>query len=51
MERGGLDVTIDERTWQKSLYLVMYNRMKGKKTNKGGQHKIAVEVQSWYMYA
>ena len=51
MEKGGLNVTINETSWPNGLYSDMNRRLKGKKINKGGQHTIAVDAIKRHMYA
>jgi hypothetical protein len=51
MERGGLDITIDETTWPNASYADMNGRLRGKKSSKGGQHTIAVDAKTRYLYA
>ena len=50
MEKGGLACTIDETSWPNGSYSDMNRCLKGKRINKGGQHTIAVDAKSRYMY-
>jgi hypothetical protein len=38
IEKGGLDLTLDETTWPNASYADMHSRLVGKKCDKGGQH-------------
>ncbi len=38
IDKGGLDLTLDETTWQNSSHADIQGRLQGKKTDKGGQH-------------
>ena len=50
IQRGGLDLAINETTWANGLYADIQHRLRGKKVNKGGQHTMAVDAQSCYIY-
>ena len=50
LSRGGLDISVDKTTWPNALYAVMQGRLRGKKESKGGQHIIALDARSRYMY-
>ncbi len=44
IEKGGLDVTMDETTsWPNSSYADVHGRLSGKKTDKGGQHVLLLD--------
>ncbi len=51
IERGGLDLTMDETTWPNSSYADVQGRLNGKKTDKGGQHVMLLDSQRRYVYA
>ena len=51
IEKGGLDVTMDETTWPNSSYADVHGRLSGKKTDKGGQHVLLLDSKRRYMYA
>ncbi len=38
IDKGGLDLTMDETTWPISSYADVQGCLQGKKTDKGGQH-------------
>jgi hypothetical protein len=38
IDKGGLDLTMDEITWPNSSYADIQHHLQGKKTDKGGQH-------------
>ena len=50
IQRGGLDLAINEITWANGLYADIQHRLRGKKVNKGGQHTMTVDAQSRYVY-
>ena len=45
IQRGGLDLTLDETTWPNGSYADMHGRLNGKKCNKGGQHVLLLEAK------
>jgi hypothetical protein len=51
IEKGGLDLTMDETTWPNSSYADVHGRLSGKKTDKGGQHVLLLDSTRRYMYA
>ncbi len=51
IERGGLDLTMDETTRPNSSYADVYGRLNRKKTDKGGQHVLFLDSQRRYLYA
>ncbi len=51
IDKGGLDLTLDETTWPNSSYADIQGRLQGKKTNKGGQHVVLLDSKRRYMYA
>ncbi len=51
IDKGGLDLTLDETTWPNSSYADIQGRLKGKKTNKGGQHVLLLDSKRTYIYA
>ncbi len=38
IDKGGLDLTLDETTWPNSSHADIQGYLQEKKTNKGGQH-------------
>jgi hypothetical protein len=51
IDKGGLDLTLDETTWPNSSYAGIQGRLQGKKTDKGGQHvfvKICSAKEGFY---
>ena len=51
IEKGGLDLTMDETTWPNSSYADVHGRLSGKKTDKGGQHVLLLDSRRRYLYA
>ena len=51
LERGGLDLSIDEITWPNGSYSGMHHRLRGKKHSKGGQHTIVADARDGWIYA
>ncbi len=51
IERGRLDLTMDETIWPNSSYAHVHSRLNGEKTYKGGQHMLLLDSQRWYLYA
>jgi hypothetical protein len=43
IDKGGLDLTMDETTWPNSSYADIQGRLQGKKTDKGGQHVVLLQ--------
>jgi hypothetical protein len=43
INKGGLDLTMDETTWPNSSYADNQGRLQGKKTDKGGQHVLLLD--------
>ena len=46
-----MDISVDKTTWPNASYADMQGMLRGKKDLKGGQHTIAVDARSRYMYA
>ncbi len=51
IDKGGLDLTMDETTWPNSSYAVVQGHLQGKKTDKGGQHELLLDSKRGYIYA
>ncbi len=51
IDKGGLDLTLDETTWPNSSHADIQGRLKGKKTDKGGQHVLLLHSKRRYIYA
>ncbi len=51
IDKGGLDLTMDETTWPNSSYADVHGRLSGKKTDKGGQHVLLLDSRRQYLYA
>jgi hypothetical protein len=51
IDKGGLDLTMDETTWQNSSYADIQGRLQGKKTDKGGQHVLLFDSKRQYIHA
>ncbi len=51
IDKGGLDLTLDETTWPNSSYADIQGRLQGKKTNKGGQHVLLLDSKRRYICA
>ncbi len=43
IDKGGVDLTLDETTWPNSSYAYIQGCLQGKKTNKGGQHVLLLD--------
>jgi hypothetical protein len=43
IDKGGLDLTMDETTWPNSSYPDIQGPLQGKKTDKGGQHVLLLD--------
>ena len=48
---GGLDCTGDETSWPNSSYADVHSTLKGKKTDRGGQHVLLLDARRRYIYA
>jgi hypothetical protein len=51
IDKGGLDLTMDETTWPNSSYADIQGRLLGKKTDKGGQHVLLLHSKWRYIHA
>jgi hypothetical protein len=52
IDKGGLDLTMEETTWPNSSYADVQGRLQGKKTGKGGQHVLLLDSNKRrYIYA
>jgi hypothetical protein len=51
IDKGGLDLTMDDTTWPDSNYADIQGRLQGKKTDKGGQHVLLLDSKRQYIYA
>jgi hypothetical protein len=51
IDKGGLDLTLDETTWPNLSYAGIQGRLQGKKTEKGGQHVLLLDSKRQYTYA
>jgi hypothetical protein len=51
IDKGGLDLTMDETTWTNSSYADIQGHLQGKKTDKGGQHVLLLDSKRQYIYA
>jgi hypothetical protein len=51
IDKGGLDLTMDETTWPNSSYADIQRCLQGKKTDKGGQHVLLLDSKRRYIYA
>ena len=51
IQRGGLDLTLDETTWPNGSYADVHGWLNGKKCNKGGQHVLLLDARRRYLYA
>ncbi len=43
IDKGGLDLTLDETTWPNSSYADIQGHLQRKKTDKGGQHVLLLD--------
>ncbi len=50
IDKGGLDLILDETTWPNSSYADIQGRLQGKKTDKGGQHVLLLDSKWQYIY-
>ncbi len=51
IDKGGLDLTLDETTWPNSGYADIQGHLQGKKTDKGGQDVLLLDSKRQYIYA
>ncbi len=51
IDKGGLDLALDETTWPNSSYVDIQCHLQGKKTDKGGQHVLGLDSKRRYIYA
>ncbi len=51
IDKGDLDVTMDEATWQNSSYADIQGCLQGKKTDRGGQYVLLLDSKRGYIYA
>ncbi len=51
IDKGVLDLIMDETTWSNSSYADIQGRLQGKKTDKGGQHVLLHDSKRRYIYA
>ncbi len=51
IDKGGLDLTMDETTWPNSSYADIQGRLQGRKTDMGGQHVLLLDSKRQYIYA
>jgi hypothetical protein len=51
IDKGGLDLTMDETIWPNSSYADIQGCLQGKKTDKGGQHVLLLDSKSRYIHA
>ncbi len=51
IDKGGLDLTMDETTWPNSSYTDIQGHLQGKKSDKGGQHVLLLDSKRQYIYA
>jgi hypothetical protein len=49
IDKGGLDLTLDETTWPNSSYADIQGHLQGKKTYKGGQHVLLLDSKRRYI--
>ncbi len=45
IDKGGLDLTLDETTWPNSSYADIQGCLQGKKTDNGGQHVLLLDFK------
>ena len=48
IDKGGLDLTMDETTWPNSSYAGVQGCLQGKKTDKGEQHVLLLDSKRQY---
>jgi hypothetical protein len=51
IDKGGLDLTMDETIWPNLSYADVQGRLQGKKTDKGGQHVLLLDSKRQYISA
>jgi hypothetical protein len=51
IDKGGLDLTMDETTWPNSSYADIQGHLQRKKTDKGGQHVLLLDSKRRYIHA
>jgi hypothetical protein len=51
IDKGSLDLTMDETTWPNSSYADVQGHLQRKKTDKGGQHLLLLDSKMRYIYA
>jgi hypothetical protein len=51
IDKGGLDLTLDETTWLNLSYADIQGHLQGKKADKGGQHVLLLDSKRRYIYA
>ncbi len=51
IDKGGLDLTMDETTWPNSSYADVQGCLQGNETDKGGQHVLLLDSKRQCMYA
>ncbi len=51
IDKGGLDLTVDETTWPNSSHADVQGRLQGKKIDKGEQHVLLLDSKRQYIYA
>jgi hypothetical protein len=51
IDKGGLDLTMDETTWPNSSCADVQGHLQGKKNDKGGQHVLLLDSKRQYIYA
>jgi hypothetical protein len=50
LDKGGLDLTMDETTWSNSSTTGIQGCLQGKKTDKGGQHVLLLDSKRQYIH-
>jgi hypothetical protein len=51
IDKGGLDLTMDETTWTNLSYARIQGHLQGKKSDKGRQHVLLLYSKRQYIYA
>ncbi len=51
IDKGGLNLTIDETTWLNSSYADIQGHLQGMKNDKGDQHVLLLDSKRRYIYA
>ncbi len=51
IDKGGLDLTLDETTWSNSSYADIQGCLQGKKTDKGEQHVLLLDSKKRSIHA